>query len=559
MKWLSFEEMKVFLIVFIAAVVLGSRSTRADFTFGTPTNLGSVVNSSAYDEAPSISADGLTLYFNSNRPGGYGAFDLWKTTRSTKESAWGLPENLGPTVNSSAREGGASISADGLSLYFNSTRPGGYGPALWGDIWVTERATTSETWDEPVNLGPIVNSSSHAFGASISYDGLSLFFGSDRADEPGNDDICVTTRATIDDHWQEPVNLGFVVNSSAHDGGPSISSDGLALFFSGYASTPYRSGGYGNADLWITIRSAVSDTWGEPVNLGPAVNTSDYDFLPCISSDGRTLYFMSDRPGGEGDWDLWKAPIIPIVDFNGDGIVDIHDLVIMIENWSTSESLCDIGPMPWGDGIVNDADLEILMSYWGQVVDVAAYWKLDEAKGNIASDSAGGHDGTLHGEPIWQPEGGMVDGAFELDGIDDYVSAPFILNPADGVFSVFAWIKGGAPDQVIISQANGVNWLLTDSTEGNLMTELKGEGRSSTLLVSQTVINDGDWHRIGFVWDGTNRILYVDDIEVASDTQNNLIGSTSGMYIGTGNVLAPDTFFSGLIDDVRIYNRAITP
>ena len=351
-------------VLFLAVILLAGSSAKADFTFGTPTNLGSVVNSSAYDEAPSISADGLTLYFNSNRPGGHGTFDLWKTTRSTKESAWGLPENLGPTVNSSAREGGASISADGLSLYFNSTRPGGYGPALWGDIWVTERATTSETWDEPVNLGPIVNSSSHAFGASISYDGLSLFFGSDSADEPGNDDICVTTRATIDDHWQEPVNLGFVVNSSAHDGGPSISSDGLALFFSGYAIAPYRSGGYGNADLWITIRSAVSDTWGEPVNLGPAVNTSYYDFLPCISSDGRTLYFMSDRPGGYGLWDLWQASIIPIVDFNGDGNINIDDLLIMMDNWSTDNSLCDIGPMPWGDGVVDIEDLRIFIEYW---------------------------------------------------------------------------------------------------------------------------------------------------------------------------------------------------
>ena len=193
--------MKKILILsglFMTVVLAGGISAKADFTLGTPTNLGQTVNSSAYDEAPSISADGLTLYFNSNRPGGYGTFDLWMTTRSTKESTWSPPENLGPTVNSSAREGGACISADGLLLYFNSTRPGGYGPALWGDIWMTERGTTSDPWGVPVNLGPIVNSPLHAMGPSISYDGLSLFFGSDRAGESGNDDICVTTRATTD-------------------------------------------------------------------------------------------------------------------------------------------------------------------------------------------------------------------------------------------------------------------------------------------------------------------------------------------------------------------------
>ncbi|MHC4518483.1 MAG: TolB family protein, partial [Planctomycetota bacterium] len=139
-------------------LIVWASPAHGDFVFAEPTNLGPTVNSGSYDEAPSISADGLTLYFNSNMPGGYGNFDLWMTTRSTKGSPWGPPENLGPKINSPAREQGPRISADGLSLYFNSTRPGGYGPALWGDIWVTERATTSDPWGAPVNLGSIINS-----------------------------------------------------------------------------------------------------------------------------------------------------------------------------------------------------------------------------------------------------------------------------------------------------------------------------------------------------------------------------------------------------------------
>ncbi|GAI23490.1 unnamed protein product, partial [marine sediment metagenome] len=55
--------------------------------------------------------------------------------------------------------------------------------------------------------------------------------------------------------------------------------------------------------------------------------------------------------------------------------------------------------------------------------------------------SANDNDGTVYGDPAWQPEGGMVDGALQFDGIDDYVSTPFVLNPADGKFSVFVWIK----------------------------------------------------------------------------------------------------------------------
>lgn len=78
-------------------------------------------------------------------------------------------------------------------------------------------------------------------------------------------------------------------------------------------------------------------------------------------------------------------------------------------------------------------------------------------------------------------------------------------------------------------------------------------------LKSEFVIADGQWHRIGFVWDGSNRTLYVDDILVAEDTQANLQGSDSGLYIGCGKAMESGTYWSGLIDDVRIYNRAVSP
>jgi hypothetical protein len=101
------------------------------------------------------------------------------------------------------------------------------------------------------------------------------------------------------------------------------------------------------------------------------------------------------------------------------------------------------------------------------------------------------------------------------------------------------------------------NWLAVD-TEGNLMTELKCTGRSAGPLLSETVITDGQWHCIGLVWDGLHRTLFVDGVAVAEDTQHGLVGSEMGLYIGVGKDYANDTFFSGLIDDVRIYNLALT-
>ena len=152
-----------------------------------------------------------------------------------------------------------------------------------------------------------------------------------------------------------------------------------------------------------------------------------------------------------------------------------------------------------------------------------------------------------------------MDGAIQLDGVDDCVIIGSIPNPTEGSFSVFAWVKGGAPGQVVLSQIGVANWLLADPSEGDMMTELKSHGRAGHPMLSQTNITDANWHRIGFVWDGSNRTLYVDGIVAAEDTQDGLQGSDSGLYIGCGKAMEAGTFWSGLIDDVRIYNRVVRP
>ena len=78
-------------------------------------------------------------------------------------------------------------------------------------------------------------------------------------------------------------------------------------------------------------------------------------------------------------------------------------------------------------------------------------------------------------------------------------------------------------------------------------------------LISEVKITDGDWHRVGITWDGFNRILYIDDNNVAQDTQTGLPSSETGLYIGTGKSMESDSFWSGLIDDVHIYDRVIKP
>lgn len=202
---------------------------------------------------------------------------------------------------------------------------------------------------------------------------------------------------------------------------------------------------------------------------------------------------------------------------------------------------------------------------WPEYSPLIAHWTLDETEGDIARDIVSNYGGTLKGEPTWQPSGGKIDGALQFDGFDDYVSAPSVLNPADGTFSTFAWIKGGAPGQVIVSQAggDGETWLGSELPGGNLMTALMPPpaGRVvATPLRSGFIINDDAWHHIGFVWDGSRRYLYTDGAKVAEDAAPlaPLQSSDGYLHVGAGNSLYATSFFSGLIDDVRIYNVALS-
>jgi hypothetical protein len=256
------------------------------------------------------------------------------------------------------------------------------------------------------------------------------------------------------------------------------------------------------------------------------------------------------------------APVRLSPDFNADRHVDIEDLTLLIEHWGQNDPSFDIAPPLVGDGIVDIQDLEGLMHYWDREIPepgLVAHWNLDETEGRIACDAVGAHDANVAGNPLWQPAGGRVGGALRLDGIDDYVGTPFVVDPSKRPFSVFAWVRGGAPGQAIVSQAGGANWLTAATPKGELMTELKQPGPRGKSLTSSAVITDGAWHRVGFVWNGADRILYVDDVEVARNTQMGLADGTGGLNIGAGSSLAPGTFWSGLIDDVRFYDRVVQP
>ncbi len=434
-------------------------------------------------------------------------------------------------------------------------------------------------WDNGSGVAGILESarvlSQHAFEATI------VFIAFDREEQ-----VSYGSAAYVNDHINERIhgmiNLDCIAWQAYGPEHQDYNKIGLR-----YASIPTR--------LIDDLASAVESWAGLTCVVNPLLRNSDNKSFDdegfaaawLISYDWQTNPFYHtaldsvDQPDYI-DYDLGtrvtqavvgylataaklaSARILP--DFDGDGDVDIDDCVLLIGRWKGSDSQFDIAPPPNGDGVVNDQDLDALLYYWltdrsswWSDFGLIAHWKLDETEGTVVHDSAGENHAELFGDPIWQPTDGMIDGALLLDGLDDFVGTEYILDPAEGSLSVFVWVKGGAPGQVVLSQLWGLNWLMANATGGYLRTELREPSHTAESLVSEVTITDGGWHHVGATWDGTNRVLYIDNVAVATDTQPGLARSIEGLNIGCGPEMTPGTYWSGLVDDVRIYNRAVTP
>ena len=250
-------------------------------------------NGPTLDGCPFISPDAKTFYMASDRPGGFGGIDIWVSTRGRAGDPWGAPVNLGATINSPANDFCPTIARDGKAFYFVSNRPGFCG----GDDVFASRLRPGG-WDEPVNLGCDAaggpNSSGNEAGPfplSEPHAGPVLYFSSTRS---GSGDIY---RSESHGGAFGPAELIEELSSATVDGQPNLRRDGLEIFF--FSDRP---GSLGN-DIYAATRSSTADAWSTPVNLGSAVNSAASETRPSLSWDGTTLYFGSNRPGGDGGAD----------------------------------------------------------------------------------------------------------------------------------------------------------------------------------------------------------------------------------------------------------------
>lgn len=242
-----------------------SRRARVGDPWGPPQNLGSTINTQFDEAAPSLSLDGHRLFFNSNRPG-FGGQDLYVSRRRSNRDdfGWGPAANLGGGVNTLANEAQPAHFEEDMTgivtLFFASDR---MGP---DDIYASTLLPDG-TFGPPVRIEEL-SSTRIDRQPAIRRDGLEMFLTSDRVGTLGGLDLWVSTRASTSDPWSAPVNLGPVVNSTLLDGRSALSFDGTELYFQSNANRPGASGPcFGELgpcffDIYVTARSRLEEQGG---------------------------------------------------------------------------------------------------------------------------------------------------------------------------------------------------------------------------------------------------------------------------------------------------------
>lgn len=229
-----------------------------DCPWGAPQNLGSLFNGAGADFAPNLSNDGHLLFFASNRAGGHGANDIWVSRRNdtNDDFAWGAPANLGSDVNLATNDQAPmylqSAEDGSANLYFNR----GVNALLQADLYYAPVTRDGETLGPAVFVAELNIAGANEARPTVRADGREILFWSSRTGGLGATDLWRSTRRSVHDPWSPPENVGAPINTSVGEVTPSLSHDGRTLVFASNrpGSTPSPSGAP-SFDIWISTRT----------------------------------------------------------------------------------------------------------------------------------------------------------------------------------------------------------------------------------------------------------------------------------------------------------------
>ncbi|RTQ46108.1 hypothetical protein EJV47_22965 [Hymenobacter gummosus] len=247
-----------------------------------PERLGAPLNTFRFQYFPAVTADNRFLVYTARKTGE--SDEDIVVSRIDKEGAFGEPQLISSAINSQFNEGAGTISGDGKTLVFASCdRPGAVGNC---DLYISRR--TGNSWSKPRNLGRNVNSVAWDSQPTLSADGRTLYFTSDRRGGQGLEDIYVTT-LQADGTWSLARNLGAPVNTAGKDMAPFIHASGTTLYYVSDGMV-----GMGGLDVYRSILE--KDKWAAPSNLGYPLNTFENEASLFISSDNRRGFCSRTRP-----------------------------------------------------------------------------------------------------------------------------------------------------------------------------------------------------------------------------------------------------------------------
>jgi outer membrane protein OmpA-like peptidoglycan-associated protein len=280
----------------LSTVVFGNDVAKIEIT-----NLGKEINSSYSDFAPVITADGSVMFFTSRRPvtpkeirkGVQSKEHIYSSFYNSKRNKWSEASLISSAINAEGRNNSAiGLSNDGQRIFLYRDDNNGN-----GDIY--ESTLEGAEWTEPVRLDETINTKYHESSACISPDGKTLYFISDRPGGMGGRDIWSCTK-DAKGKWGKAKNIGEPLNTEYDEEGVFIHPDGKTIYFSskGHSSM----GGY---DIYrAELRNG---TWSAPANLGAPLNTSEDDLFFVMEANGTTAYYVSSKPGGIGERDIYKV------------------------------------------------------------------------------------------------------------------------------------------------------------------------------------------------------------------------------------------------------------
>ena len=263
-----------------------------------PVNLGIRVNTDYPELFPSVTTDTSTLYFtrrvNNMDEDFYQAY-------ADSCGGWFYALNMGSPPNTPDQESAQTISADGHYLFF--TRCENRSEDGWAeggcDMFMAYRVAPDSDWTVPQPFGSTINTTDYEGMPALSPDNRELYFVSDRPGGYGGYDIWISRFE--DGLWQQPVNAGPNVNTAGNETAPFIGMDNKTLYF-----TSDGWPGMGGTDLFMA-RKTGDTTWGHATNLGYPINSACDEQSECVTNDGATLYFASDRNGPAGNYDIYQA------------------------------------------------------------------------------------------------------------------------------------------------------------------------------------------------------------------------------------------------------------